>query len=361
MAILMQASRQWATRPADERFTSLLELRDSVRARKHSSAQKTLSSRSIMARPADGGGLEIVGPGGVPVGVTNWGFGQVAERAAAPAGYLRTLPAELAADNINYGLQKRDIEDVQLLLRRRPHGVELSAVNGPRYGRVWDADVSDALVQRFGDGITGDFTVPGEFGKAVTVTNQNTTLYASDRDMFVFLADEKNRVEIPDRRNGKSGSLARGFFVWNSEVGAGTLGIATFLFDYACSNRIVWGAERFKEIRIRHTASAPDKFLHEVAPALERYSESATASITDALAAARNARVDNALEFLLKNRFSKSQAVAVMSAHEAEEGRPIETLWDVSTGITAHAKSVTYQDARIDLERRAGDILDLAS
>jgi len=361
MAILTQASKQWATRPADERFTSLIELRDSVRGRKHQSRQLNISSRSIMARPADGGGLEIVGPGGVPVGVTNWGFGQVAERAAAPAGYLRTLPAELAADNINYGLQRREIEDVQLLLRRRPEGVELAAVNGPRYGRVWDSDVVDSLVARFGDGVTGDFTVPGEFGRAVTVTKENTTLYASDRDVFVFLADEKNRIELPNRRNGKTGTLARGFFVWNSEVGAGTLGIATFLFDYACSNRIVWGAEQFKEIRIRHTASAPDKFIHEVAPALERYSESATLDITQALERARGARVDNALEFLQRNRFSKSQATSIMAAHEADEGRPIETLWDVSTGITAHARDVTFQDARIELERRAGDILDMAS
>jgi hypothetical protein len=34
--------------------------------------------------------------------------------------------------------------------------------------------------------------VPGEFGQRVAVTKQNTTLYASDRDMFVFLADEED-------------------------------------------------------------------------------------------------------------------------------------------------------------------------
>ena len=61
--------------------------------------------------------------------------------------------------------------------------------------------------------------MPGEFGERVTVKKENTTLYASDRDMFVFLADEENRIEIPGRRAGRSGSFARGFFVWNSEVG----------------------------------------------------------------------------------------------------------------------------------------------
>ena len=36
--------------------------------------------------------------------------------------------------------------------------------------------------------------------------------------MFVFLADEENRIELPNRRAGRFGAFARGFFVWNSEV-----------------------------------------------------------------------------------------------------------------------------------------------
>ena len=50
--------------------------------------------------------------------------------------------------------------------------------------------------------------VPGEFGGRVTVTKDNTTLYASDRDMFVFLADEENRIELPNR----DGRLKPGLF-----------------------------------------------------------------------------------------------------------------------------------------------------
>ena len=75
----------------------------------------------------------------------------------------------------------------------------------------------------------------------MTRHQDNTTLFASDRDMFVFLADEDNRIENPNRRAGRFGSFARGFFVWNSEVGKTTLGAGFFLFDYVCCNRIVWG------------------------------------------------------------------------------------------------------------------------
>ena len=35
----------------------------------------------------------------------------------------------------------------------------------------------------------------GEFGKQVEITRDNTTIYGSDRDMFIFLADEENRID----------------------------------------------------------------------------------------------------------------------------------------------------------------------
>lgn len=63
----------------------------------------------------------------------------------------------------------------------------------------------------------------------------------------------------------------------------------------------------------------------------------------------------------LATRFTKSQAKAINLAHEAEEGRPIETLWDAATGATAYAKSIDWQDERVDIERKAGLILSAAS
>jgi hypothetical protein len=78
--------------------------------------------------------------------------------------------------------------------------------------------------------------------------------------MFVFLADEKNRIELPNRRDGKTGELARGFFVTNSETGAGALKIKTFLFDYVCANRIVWGAHELEEISFGTRRALPIGF-----------------------------------------------------------------------------------------------------
>ena len=359
---LMQASREWAVRPDDERYLSLPEMHSHFANTRSNSRGLVVPSRRIKVAPTiDNQGLLISGPNGHNYHPTNWSFGQLAVMAEAPAGYLRTLPSPIAADCINYGLQfKRDIEDVGVLLQKGEQP-SLRAVTGPRYGRVWNVDVVGALMKRFGDGRTGDFRVPGEFGKDVPITKQNTTLYASDRDFFVFLADEKHRIEVPNRRNGKPGTLARGFFVWNSEVGSQTLGIATFLFDYVCCNRIVWGAQNFKEIRVRHTVSAPDRFLMEVAPALRRYAEGSAKTVVDAVAAAKASRLtDGDLDKFLAARFSRQMSNSIKQTHLLEEGRPIENLWDVTTAVTAMARGITHQDARVDLERKAGDIMALA-
>lgn len=359
MATLMQASSQWASRPADERFTSLLDMQAQLEAQRAITRAVITSSRSVEAVPLpDNKGLVIRGKVGVPYAPTHMAFGQLATLAGAPAGYLRTLPSPLAADALNYGLQyAREVEDVGLLLSKNDGG-QLRAATGPRYGRIWNADVVGALVKAFGDGVSGDsFRVPGEFGKAVQVTKDNTTLYAGDRDMFVFLADEQNRIEMPDRRGGQPGSLARGFFVWNSEVGSATFGIAAFLFDYVCCNRIVWGAQEFKQVTIRHTASAPDKWVEEMKPALLSYTNSATTSITQAIADARSKRLDNVGEFLSK-RYGAKMGKAIEAAHMADEDRPIETVWDVVTGATAYARGIENQDARVALERDAGMLMD---
>lgn len=361
--VLTQASRQWASRPSDQRFVSLIDLDNHCQKIKSLSAARVLPNRALEAQPVEGDSraLAISGPNGVPVSISHWAFSQLAQRASAPAGYLRDLPAPLAADCLNYGLKySRDVEDLGILLRKDSDVAQLAAVTGPNYGRIWNSTVTHALVRRFGDGITGDFRVPGEFGEQVEITKDNTTLYASDRDMFVFLADEENRIHVPNRRDGESGDMARGFFIWNSEVGASTFGVATFLFDYVCCNRIVWGAEQYGEIKIRHTSGAPDRWLEQVLPAIEAYAESSTAPITKLIADAKAKRIDNVDEFL-KKRFTSKQVNAIQAAHMADEQRPIETLWDATTGVTAYARSIQYQDERVELERKGGNILQLAA
>ena len=361
---LMQASRQWASRPSDERFLNLYELADKVSRQRTLSRAPIVSSREIEVQPHRDDpkqGIQIVGKAGVPYTPTNWSFGQLANLAGAPAGYLRKLPAPIASVCINHGLKnERDIEDVGLLITKDGENASLRAATGPRYGRIWNEEIVEALIAKHGDGRTGKFRVPGEFGKEVAVTKANTTIYGSDRDMFVFLADEENRITVPNRRNGQSGSLAKGFFVWNSEVGSQSIGAAFFLFDYACSNRIVWGAQDFQEIRIRHTPSAPSRWIEEISPVLIEYANSSASSVEATVKEAQAKRVDDNLDAFLAKYFTGPQMNQIKAAHEREESRPIESLWDAVTGVTAYAKTIEHQDNRVGMERLGGKLLNLA-
>jgi len=375
---LMQANKQWSTRPDDERFLSLTALNDFVQSQRQHSAAKIVSSRALTVSPVEGDttheALMLTGPNGAPVNMTNWSFSQLAARAGAPAGYMRDLPAPLAADCLNYGLHhNRDVAECGVLLTRDPNtrdnnGLAYAvppatarAVTGPNYGRIWNSTITQALVKQFGDGVTGNFRIPSEFGNlSAPITKQSTTLYASDRDMWVFLADEQNRIELPNRRNGRTGSLARGFFVSNSEVGASTFILGQFLFDYMCGNHIIWGVEQFQELRIRHTAGAPDRYIEQATPAILAMSKASSTGMVDMLKSAQSKKIENVDEFLNK-RFSKSQTSAIKAAHMADEQRPIESLWDASTGITAYAREIQHVDARVGLEREAGKVLALAA
>ncbi len=364
-SILTACSDQWMSRPDDERFTSLPEMHQHFTALRDRSSGKAVSSRKLQFSPDPANpreGLLVEGQNGIGATMTHWSFGQMAGLAKAPAGYLRTLPAPMAADCLNFGVQiARDVEDIGVLITEgQDQHVELRAATGPNYGRIWNADITGELMRRFGDGRTGDFRIPGEFGKEVPIGKHNTTLYGSDRDMFVFLADEKNRVTVPNRRGGEAGEMARGFFVWNSEVGSKSIGVAFFLFDFVCMNRIVWGVEGYTERRMRHTISAPDRWADDITPIIEEYAESSAKPIEDTIAAAQAKKIDKVDDFLAK-RFGARMVGKLHETHEREEGRPVETIWDATTAITAVAREMPNNDTRIDLERKGGDLLDLVA
>ena len=79
--------------------------------------------------------------------------------------------------------------------------------------------------------------------------------------------------------------------------------------------------------------------------------------------AARDAKIakddDDALEFLTKRGgLSARMAKAAMARHIQEEQKPIRNVWDAAQGITAIARDIPHQDARVNLERKAGALLD---
>jgi len=362
MTFLTDVSRQWFSRANEERFTSLYDMLDHQENLRDRSRAVIWSNRQLTAIPSEDGGLAIHGPNGHGYSPTHWAFQQLATLAEAPAGYLRKLPAPMAADCLNYGLKvSRSVDETGLLISLADNVPTLRAATGPQYGRIWNADVLRSLTKFVGDGVSGDWRVPAPFNGDLrnSVTKENTTLFASDRDMFLFLADEDHKIEVKGRRNGETGLMSRGLIISNSEVGSATFRIAGFTYDYMCSNRMIWGVDGFKEIKIRHTAGAPDRWAEELMPTLRAYSQSGTSSIVQAIEAARGSKIDKVTEFLA-GRFGPRMVAPLQAIHQAEEGRPIETLYDATNAVTAYAKGITWQDERTLLEAEAGRMMALA-
>ncbi|MBN8940491.1 MULTISPECIES: hypothetical protein [Alphaproteobacteria] len=370
-----RVSSEWFNRPADERYLSLTDLFASVKSRSERSRTRTVESAAVRVEASrdDAERLLLLLPGSdAPIAPTHWSFGQLASLVGAPAAYLRQLPAALAGINLQYGLTSHRAEQVKTL-ETDDGRIELRAVTGPDYGRIYDHELV-AAVQRIAGNGTGDtrWKVPGVldwstgiYNPRVDVTQDTTTLYASDRDVFLFLVDDLNPIEAGRLPDGSPDLYFRGFYCWNSEVGAKTLGMASFYLRAVCQNRNLWGVEDFEEIAIRHSKYAASRFAHEAAPALTRFANSSPAPFIDGIKQARAkivARTDeDRADFLRKRGFSKAETAKILERVLNEEGRKPESVFDFVQGITAVARDKTHQDARLDLEGRAKKLLERAA
>ena len=369
-----RVSSEWFSRPDDERFLSLSDLYDKVRHRADSAQTRVVESRSVRvdARSDDPERLSLFVPGAdAAIAPTNWSFGQLSSLVGAPASYLRALPAALAGINLQHGLLTHRGEQIKLL-ETHDGRTELRAVTGPDYGRIWDHELVGAVMTLAGDGV-GDtrWKVPGVldwstmmYNPYVDVSQDTTTLYASDRDVFLFLVDDTNPIEAGKLANGDPDLFFRGFYCWNSEVGSRSLGIATFYLRAVCMNRNLWGVENFEEITIRHSKFAANRFAHEAAPALNRFADSSPRAFVDGIRTARERIVARTAEdqdtFLRQRGFSKPETAKIIASVLAEEGHPPRSLFDFVQGITAVARGKTQQDARLDLEGKARKLLEQA-
>jgi hypothetical protein len=343
-----RVSSEWFSRPADERYLALSELMAAVKDRAERSRTRTIESAAVRveADRGDAERLALVLPGSdQPVAPTHWSFGQLAALVGAPAAYLRQLPAPLAGINLQYGLTSHRAEQVKTL-ETDDGRVELRAVTGLDYGRIYDHELV-AAVQRIAGNGTGDtrWKVPGVldwstgvYNPLVDVTQDTTTLYASDRDVFLFLVDDLNPIEAGRLPDGSPDLYFRGFYCWNSEVGAKTLGVASFYLRAVCQNRNLWGVEDFEEITSRHSKYAASRFAHEAAPALTRFANSSPQPFINGIAQARQRIVartdDDRTEFLRKLGFGKAETAKIIETVLAEEGRKPEFVFDFVQGIT---------------------------
>jgi hypothetical protein len=376
------ASSQWASRPADERFWTLGEMRAACDASRNGSAVKRAKFGELRAGVKNGD-LVVVGQANNPAHLTHYAFGQLAGSVGAPAGYLRELPASIAADALNVGLSRASEEnrlDRDLLFHKNGR-LTLRASLSERYERVWDSDVCAYLERLEGwrapagrhpglpgvpsrPALTSDI-LPGQINIGEGDAIAPSGLYASDHDMFAFLV-------APDRVVGKGyDSLMRGIFIRNSEVGDSSLVLTFFLMQAVCGNHIVWGAQGVHEVRVRHTGSNPfRRALREFEAELVRYRDGA-AEEEKGIIAARSLKLGNnkaeVLDALVKyakvhsiplSRQRLAEGYATAEEHTDWYGDP-NTLWANVAGLTHASQQIGFADDRSVVDRAAGGLLEM--
>jgi hypothetical protein len=186
-------------------------------------------------------------------------------------------------------------------------------------------------------------------------------LYASDHDMFAFVANDSAHIKEPGNPDG----LIRGVIVQNSEVGASSLWLMKFLYRAMCGNHIIWGASNVMEIKVRHTGDARERWQRYDAE-VRRYAESSAVADEQKIAKTRTVKIGNTKEEVLDKLFgmrslnlSRKTIDAGFDATIPDLDGPATTQWGMVQGLTRFSQTIQYADGRTAVDRAAGKLMEV--
>jgi hypothetical protein len=350
------AHREWASRPPDERYASVQALYHAARARRERIEERSIDTADFRTEAVDDD-LVLHESSGRTANLSHWSFGQLAIIASAPAQYLRTLPAAIASNAVNYGLQRQRREQHKLLVERTAPWT-VHAVTSQRYARVHH----DELASRVLDLMAGHpaWRLPlgykdGDYGAERIPSGA----YLGDRDMFLFLVDGNRALDDPTDRT--DAGLFRGFILRNSDVGAAALSLDVFLFRAVCGNHIIWGFQHVAGFRRRHVgASIQDAWtisLDDVRATLDADTASDRTVLLRATTQELGATKDAVLEAVVQRlNVSQKQAAEAYTLAETHETNP-RSVWGYAQGLTRLSQRTPWQDGRFALDRAASRLI----
>ena len=351
------AHREWARRPPDERYASVEQLYDAARARRNATEERITETVNLHVQAVAADALAIGDRQRQTSALTHWSFEQLAGLAGAPPTYLRTLPAPIAADAINYGLERSARVEQQLFADANAPWT-LHAITSPRYARVHHDELAGRVLDLmalhtswhlplgYKDGVMGAERLP-------------SGAYLGDRDMFLFLVDG-NR-DLDDPTDASHAGLFRGFMLRNSDVGAAALTLDVFLFRAVCGNHVIWGFRHIAGLRRRHVGAS----IHEAwTTSLDAVSTMLDATLTDdqatllratsqELGPTREQVVETAMQRTDLSRKLASDAFVLAEQHEPNP----RSVWGYVQGLTRLSQRTPWQDARFALDRAASRLL----
>uniref|UniRef100_A0A6M3JR75 DUF932 domain-containing protein n=1 Tax=viral metagenome TaxID=1070528 RepID=A0A6M3JR75_9ZZZZ len=352
---LFQANHQWSTRPDDEKFNNLHDLYNQTLEYASMSKESVVPWDGFDIIPSEKNLLMRGKQSGREAVISNWAFGQLCSRAQAPAAYLRTLPPQMASDNLNYGLvnaRGSSLRDAKLLFHTNGR-LTLRALTTEAYSRLWNYEVAERLME-----LSDRYDLqPAKSTFRQRDPNEKPALYASDHDMFVFLMSKEREIED---------GLFRGCIVVNSEVGDKSLGLMRFLFREICGNHIIWDASQIAEIKVRHVGHVRDTF-GEFSVSLRQYLDSSTYEEQQKMQAAKTFKIaaskEDVLDALFGNRRIGLTRKVLEASYEAvnpdEDGDP-NTVFGFVGGLTRHSQTIPYADQRTELDKGGRKIMQMA-
>lgn len=390
---LYAANSQWSSRPDDERFENLAEMAAATASYAATArTAKSVINRLEVVATEDNKDVRILGSTGASAKLTHWSFGQLARFANAPADYLRTLPADLAAKNINHGLAKVDT-DASLLFHSNGDFV-MRAINTTSYDRVWNHEIVDMIQQKL---VPTGWVVPParparagqkgtrkataadvlpnqkEFGLAIKEGDDIAPagLYASDHDMFAFMVNQ-----IDPAWDG-SKFLHRGVFIRSSEIGDGGINMSLFTYDNVCGNHIVWNVGKVVNVSVRHRkakslergmtferAVGSWEILSQSLPTGDQVSSQIEMAKKKEIAATKEDVLEGLFAFAKKNSLTRLTKTALEGAYDIAEATPRygspRSVWGMVNGLTEYSQKTAFSDDRNDMDIQSGRLMEIA-
>lgn len=382
---LYTAHNQWANRPADERYPSLQAAYDAAAELRSMAREKRDVLVSTLRAEADGKAVRLVGKQNVPAALTYSAFGQLSRYVGAPASYLRTLPATLAAQNINYGLAGFNGSDSKVNIYALMNGTAVvRALTSDQYERIYHVDVLRRLldlptgwrVPPARPAVNGQVSRPataadvldqGSFGLSVKVgdpiADAGIYLGQGTPELFVFMVNMSARIN-----DGTTEGLSRGVFVSNHELGGKAFKVVRFMFRHVCGNHIVWDASGVEEIRVIHKGrQAESDAWAGMEASLVKYSDEGASETELKIKEARSFQIAGTKDDVLDTLFGKrvagrrdlEGAYALAEIHSDEDGSP-RSAWGMAQGMTRLSQENPYADERHTLDKAAAKIIELA-
>lgn len=379
MSNLNEASAQWSSRPADERFWSLQDLETSLKSERVNSREKLTDLKTCKVE-AQNGQIAVVGPSGNSYNFNHWSFGQFSGLCHAPSGYLQSLPAQLACENLRHGIATIDKSQGKFLLNVETKTVR--AVTGEGYGRLWNQDVVHCLRPALDLGwmtpparpavndprarkATAADIVPNQENFSLAIKEGDTIapagVYCGDRDMFVFLVNP-NRI-IDDGCKG----MMRGVFVTNTEVGGAAAKVKMFYLENVCGNHICWNVSGFKELKFVHRTKSILRFDQASIAQLRAYADANVLQEQGMILAARQKEIgknkDEVVAAIYGNKaygLGKGDASAAFDMAVKWEHTALSaptTVWGMVHGLTRYSQQTSWADQRQAIDAVAGKLL----